>query len=56
MDIPKNGENDVKAGVVKENVELNREFYLWGSWIWLSTVMDWADKVELTKLVAAAAY
>ncbi len=24
--IPKNGDNDVKAGVVKETVELNREF------------------------------
>jgi translation initiation factor 3 subunit K len=23
--IPKNGDNDVKAGVVKESVELNRE-------------------------------
>ena len=24
--LPKNGDNDVKAGVVKENVELSREF------------------------------
>jgi hypothetical protein len=24
--VPKNGDNDVKAGVVKENVELSREF------------------------------
>ena len=30
--IPKNGDNDVKAGVVKENVELHRrsEWILWG--------------------------
>jgi hypothetical protein len=26
--IPTNGDNDVKAGVVKENVELSREFTL----------------------------
>jgi len=26
VEVPKNGDNDVKAGVVKESVELNREF------------------------------
>lgn len=48
--IPTNGDNDVKAGVVKENVELSRE----------STSLTWresnADETELTKLVATAAY
>jgi len=46
--IPTNGDNDVKAGVVKENVELSRK----------SRLSDWdnADLVELTKLVATAAY
>jgi hypothetical protein len=27
--IPTNGDNDVKAGVVKENVELSREFMIY---------------------------
>jgi hypothetical protein len=48
--IPTNGDNDVKAGVVKENVELSRK----------STYLTWressADEIELTKLVATAAY
>jgi hypothetical protein len=48
--VPKNGDNDVKAGVVKENVELSRKL--------LSPPSLWeqADVAELTKLVATAAY
>jgi len=30
--IPTNGDNDVKAGVVKENVELSRKFTLY-NWV-----------------------
>lgn len=37
--IPKNGDNDVKAGVVKEHVELSRE------WI-IRMVLDLADLTQ----------
>ena len=47
--VPKNGDNDVKAGVVKENVELSRELKLASRDIRLTLV-------ELTKLVSAAAF
>ena len=32
--LPKNGDNDVKAGVVKENVELSRESFVQLVWNW----------------------
>ena len=47
--IPKNGENDVKAGVVKEHVELSRESCR-------RMKLCRAEMSELTKLIAAAAY
>lgn len=49
--VPKNGDNDVKAGVVKENVELSRKLLFIVSFKW-----NQADVEELTKLVATAAY
>jgi translation initiation factor 3 subunit K len=48
--VPKNGDNDVKAGVVKESVELSRTSGVGREEKLVLT------QTELTKLVAAAAY
>ena len=59
--IPGNGDNDVKAGVVKEHVELGREL---NGHLLIDTPtahgcsgkMAELTMIELTKLIAAAAY